>query len=398
MGALGGMLGLNGGAGGTGFNISGGPTGGQLGQAAGQVNSAINQQQNLLNALQGQNALQNQSNVYNQLQQVASGQGPNPAQAQLAQATGANVANQAALMAGQRGAGSNVGLMARQAAQQGAQTQQQAAGQAANLQAQQSLNAIGAAGNMANTQAGQLVGGIQGLGQMAQNNQGQLLQSQAAQNQVQGGMAQTTMGNQAALIGGGMNAAGAAMGAAKGGSIGYADGGVTPGAMVAPSSGPQSSLGQYLNFQMSGQLPQTEAADLSKAGQNFGAGLKNQFSSSGSSSPQTFPTGTATQKGATMPMERAKGGLVKALVSPGELFLDPKDVKNVAEGKAKASQVGEKIPGQAKVKGDSYKNDTVPAKLPAGGFVVKRTALQSPNPDRSAAAFVRASLAHKRKK
>ena len=82
-----------------------------------------------------------QQGLANQLQAETQGGGPNPAQAALAQNTGTNVANQAALMAGQRGAGANAGLIARQAAQQGASTQQQAVGQAANLQAQQQLAA-----------------------------------------------------------------------------------------------------------------------------------------------------------------------------------------------------------------------------------------------------------------
>lgn len=97
------------------------------------------------NALAGYGNFQNiqsqQQDLANALLAQSHGQGPNPAQAQLAQNTGANVAGQAALMAGQRGAGSNVGLLARQAAQQGAGIQQNAVGQAATLQAQQQIAA-----------------------------------------------------------------------------------------------------------------------------------------------------------------------------------------------------------------------------------------------------------------
>lgn len=82
-----------------------------------------------------------QQGLANQLQNQANGQGPNPAQAALNQATGQNVSNQAALMAGQRGASANPGLIARQAAQQGAAIQQNAVGQSATLQAQQQLAA-----------------------------------------------------------------------------------------------------------------------------------------------------------------------------------------------------------------------------------------------------------------
>ena len=142
MGAVGGLIGINGGNSGTGFSTPSGTNAAQLQTAYTGNQNALTSQQNLLNALQQQNGLGNQTNVYNQLQGVASGQGPNPAQAMLNQETGQNVANQAALMAGQRGASQNVGLMARQAAQQGANLQQQAVGQGASMQAQQGLNAL----------------------------------------------------------------------------------------------------------------------------------------------------------------------------------------------------------------------------------------------------------------
>ncbi len=90
-----------------------------------------------------QNVLGQQQATAGQLQGIANGTGPNPAQAALNNATGQNIASQAALMAGQRGAGANVGLMARQAAQQGAGIQQQAVGQGAEMQAQQQLAALG---------------------------------------------------------------------------------------------------------------------------------------------------------------------------------------------------------------------------------------------------------------
>lgn len=123
---------------------------------AGNVGSVYAQTQGLANQLAGSGGVsslsqalgaqlqlaQQQQGLAQQYQNIALGQGPNPAQAMLNQQTGQNVANQAALMAGQRGAGANVGLIARQAAQQGANTQQQAVGQGATMQANQSLNAL----------------------------------------------------------------------------------------------------------------------------------------------------------------------------------------------------------------------------------------------------------------
>lgn len=169
---------------------------GQLETAYNQSQQGIGQQQEFLKALQAQGGIGNQSNVFNQqqaladqLQGVANGTGPNPAQAMLAQATGANVANQAALMAGQRGASNNVGMIARQAGMQGGNLQQQAAGQGATMQANQSLNALGALqgqqanmANLATTQVGQQAGALTGYNNAVQGQQNALLNAGSAQN------------------------------------------------------------------------------------------------------------------------------------------------------------------------------------------------------------------------
>lgn len=68
---------------------------------------------------------------------------------------------------------------------------------------------------------------------------------------------------------------------------------------------------------------------------------------------------------------------VQALVSPGEAYIPPSKVKAVASGQQSIRQAGEIIPGKAKVKGDSTKNDVVPKVLEAGGVVVPRTKMKS---------------------
>lgn len=248
MGAIGGLLGTAGGANGTGFS---GPSSANIINPASQAQAdtqytnaqnALQQQNAFLQATQAQNGLQNQSNVFNQMQGVANGTGPNPAQAQLAQATGANVANQSAMMAGQRGAGANVGLMARQAAQQGAATQQQSAGQAATMQAQQSLGALQNLGNIAGQQVGQQAAATGANTQATQGEQQNILNAISAQNNanvgmssninnVNGQLANTTMQGQQAMLGGLMPSAGSIMGMlAKGGVVRHYDegGGVDP--------------------------------------------------------------------------------------------------------------------------------------------------------------------------
>lgn len=163
----------------------------------GNLSGALASQQALA---QRQQALaEQQQGLVGQYQDIAAGRGPNPAMAMLNQQTGQNVANQAALMAGQRGAGANVGLMARQAAQQGAATQQQAVGQGATMQAQQQLNALGAIG--AQQQAiGNTTANIGNTNSNVANIAAQQIAQQQAQQQALAGMSQAQVAQQQAAI------------------------------------------------------------------------------------------------------------------------------------------------------------------------------------------------------
>lgn len=156
-----------------------------------------------------------QTEIYNQQQNLAQallaqsqGLGPNPAAAMLAQQTGNNVQQQAALMASMRGASTNPALVARLAAQQGAGVQQNAVGQAATLQAQQQLAAQQALQQQQSQMANQAITG-----------------EQTQLNYLTGGTstnADIAKGNQQTrnqLIGGAMNAGGAAMGMMNDGGV-----------------------------------------------------------------------------------------------------------------------------------------------------------------------------------
>lgn len=408
MGAIGGLLGTAGGVSGTGIQ---GPSSApivnptnadQLSAAYTGTQGAMGGQQALLTALQGQNGLQNQSNVYNQMQGVANGTGPNPAQAMLSQATGANVANQAALMAGQRGAGANVGLMARQAAQQGAATQQQAAGQGATMQANQSLNALNSAGQMAGNMAANQIGQTNANTQAQQANQQALLgaagnfnsavqSGQSSINSANAGLAGTQMQGQQGLIGGLMNSAGAAFGMADGGDV----------APQTAFAGPQSRFGQFLAS--SQQVAPAEQGASSQLGSNAGADALKKGSGSlggiggGASKGKSMAGGAdASDLMGAMTMVAAKGGNVPAMVSPGEVYLDPREVERVKQG-ANPMKVGEKIGGKPAVGGtkNSYANDTVSKDLESGGVVVPRSETQSKNPERNSAEFVAKVLARR---
>lgn len=89
------------------------------------------------------------------------------------------------------------------------------------------------------------------------------------------------------------------------------------------------------------------------------------------------------------------GGMVPAMVSPGEKYLNPTEVEAVEKKKVSPKQVGKEIPGKAKVKGDSPKNDTVPAKLETGGIVIPRSVMDCDGDD-AIMNFVKGVLAHKK--
>lgn len=390
-GALGGAL-ANG-MGGDGANDAG-PTGAHFNASGAPIQSPINQTMNnnanvgtqqgmdqqlkFLQAVQAQNGLQNQSNVFNQQQAIANGTGPNPAQAMLNNSTGANVANQAALMAGQRGSSANVGMMGRQIAQQGAATQQQAAGQGAALQANQSLGALNQMGGIAGQQA-QMQAGATGANTQANQNYQQLLLNstmgvnnanvgmQSNLNNVNAGISQhnsTQNGNMLGQLMGGIGSAANLIGGSSGGNTASTGGG-------DPFAGGSSEL-------MAG------AADNS----GYNAGGMQMMATGGAVGPQSKVGQHFRTKGkpGLKPM-MAEGGKVQALVSPGEVYLPPQAVNKVAKG-ADPINTGEKIPGKAKVAGNSYANDTVPKNLDDGGIVLPKSVMESKHPHWAAHRFV----------
>ncbi len=264
-------------------------------QTYGNVQTGLTNQQNFLDAIAKQNGVQNQSNVFNQMQGVANGTGPNPAQAQLAQATQANVANQAAMMAGQRGAGSNPALIARQAAMAGSNAQQQSAGQAATLQSQQQLAALNQMGGIANNQVATQANATNSysnaanqanqnvLGAIAAKNNA-LVGNASQQNAANAAVAGHAAGAQTGIMGTLMGAAGKGIGMLGGGGggspgaiggggtdvsggVGDAGGIVGDGTMMAAAGGMvQRKYAEGGDVQQTGELPETVPV---KAPSNF---------------------------------------------------------------------------------------------------------------------------------
>lgn len=412
--------GSSGDTGGAGLNYQAAPatintpvTTAQANTAYGQTQTGIGQQQAFLNALAAQNGITNQNQVYGQqqalagqLQGIANGTGPNPAQAQLAQATGQNVANQAALMAGQRGAGANVGLLARQIGQQGAGIQQQAVGQGATLGAQQQLAALGALqgqqsnlANLATQQVGQQANALTGYNQAAQSEQQNLLNSIAGNNSAN----VSSQGNQTAanshiagigaqqqgqLLGGVINGAGSAIGGmAHGGMAGYAAG------------GPVSAAGQYLYGSAPSQQNSTPAMVNMSGGDNSGgAALNNGLTSLGAGLGKFL--GSPSAPAAPIAGNSQEDWQMLPMAANGDSYLPsgPAATYDAGFGKAKGGEVdlkgGGKVKGdKAPVKGDSYSNDTVPAMLSPKEIVIPRSITMGPNAPENAAKFVAAILA-----
>lgn len=225
IGTINGALGLNDKFNAGSAQITPGTNTAQLNDAYTNAQTGITNQTNLVTQTQPgvTQGLQTQGLLSQALLNQANGIGPNPAQSALNQATGQNIKQQAALAANTRGTGSNAGGVAENASRIGADTQQQAVGQAATLQAQQQLAAQQQALNLAGTQFNQGAGAVTGQSQQTQNEQNILQGANTAANNAAVGMqsninnvnAQTSAANQnmaANTLGGLLSGAGAVAG------------------------------------------------------------------------------------------------------------------------------------------------------------------------------------------
>lgn len=405
---------------------------------------AMRQQQDFLNALQGQNGIGNQSSVFNQQQalanqlgQQAQGGGPNPALAQLNNTTGANVANQAALMAGQRGSNANVGLLARQAAMQGANTQQQAAGQGAALRAQQQLAAQqalqqqqGMMGNLSTQQVGQQAGALNNLNQQAQSEQQLLLNSINAQNQANVGI-QSNMNNVNGQIAQGNQSAqtGAVSGLIQGGMMALADGGVVdpkvafgeslrqalPDFFNAPKPKPNEAEErqkkyEQIRVQNRANMNYADGGPITNGPSSFagnylagtpGAAEQNPFSQAMNENMTSPDQNYKSMKNAGQSTASGIGSMLSKLgsaggggmgMSAGEGGLAA-GAMAATGGKVQDYTSGGKLPGKAEVKGDSLKNDKVPIMGSPGEIMLPRSVTMHKNAPEKAKQFVAAILA-----
>lgn len=166
--------------------------------------------------------------------------------------------------------------------------------------------------------------------------------------------------------------------------------------LTQPALGSSSGVGSVTQAGLSGPTQVSSAPGLGGAAMASQLGAAPDIVAGGGTSAglaSLAPAAAAFAKGGKA---HKTGAPVRALVSPGEGYLKPDQVKPVADGKMNPMQVAERIPGKAKVKGDSEKNDVVPKVLADGGMVIPRSVMAHPMAPERAAAFVRAHLAKKR--
>lgn len=362
----------------------------------------------------------NQGTLAQQLLAQSQGAGPNIANLQLQQATNQNNQQGAAAVASQRGM--NPALAARIIANQTATNNQNAAGQSGILRAQQQLAAQQGLANVYGQQAGE-----------SEANLGRLTQAQTAATNTNAQTAQANSNQAGGLAGGLIGGAASFLGLNAGGevdspekhlerlliSIGskikpkhFDDGGnvesmyasedsaaMPLSAGIDPShqdlsaadaiAGSKNAIVQpgpngdpmdaAVNSANASQSPIAANPAHGKFSTGFNAAMKSGPTPVAPAPSPLFgnvPTYnfTVPQTASSFnPLMRAQGGLVDAMISPGERVIPPHLVEAVRSGKKKASEVAPKVPGKAKKKGDSLENDVVPAKLAEGSVVVKRT-------------------------
>lgn len=301
----------------------------------------------------------NIQSIEGQLQGVANGTGPNPALAQLQQTTDQNNAQNAGFIASQKGI--DPALAARLAAQNAGRQNQQAAGEAATMQANQQLGALSAYGNLAgNTQSG-IQAGINSA------------------NTANSGVAQQNARGQFGLLNG-LGAAGLTLG-------GYAGGGevqkLAPGGMANPFAG-GSSMGQFL-----GQSNANANSYISSigSGQDVAQMSLKEKPKAKPDEPTEIRSDAATQ--AAVPFTSTDTSM------PFGTSIAPTPLSPMMAGGGEANlKEGGPVPGKAEVKGDSYENDTVPAMLSPKEIVIPRhITMAGDKAPELAAEFVRKELA-----
>lgn len=341
----------------------------------------------------------NQNALAQALLARSQGQGPNPAQDMLNQSTNQNVQQNAGMIASQKGI--NPALAARQASLNAASMNQQAAGQGAVMGANQQIAAQQGLSNLYGQQANQSLQNISTSGGLA--NQGAL----GAAGINAGTSAQNAAATQTTNSGFLNSIAGAAKSAAAGMFHGgevknYDSGGaVQPfqtgdfgksNASAQIANGMLNAAGVHtyqtgvspINLSMTPSIPKPQdvAGGAGDAGGSMGAdgGGLSGFSDLAS--------------GAGPAAMAYSGGKIPAHLHAVAKIYHPQAFQQ-QKGTTQLKAQGGKVPGKAKVPGDSPKNDTVKTMLSPGEVVIPRSVMNSKDPAAEAAKFVASKLKEK---
>lgn len=399
--------------------------------------NVFNQQQALANQLQGAAGntagVQNQADIFaqqqalaNQLQNQAMGQGPNPAQAQFQQNLNAATQNAAGTISSQKGI--SPALAAELIARQQGAANQNAAGGAATLQAQQQV----AAQQALQAQQAQMQ-------QTAQTQAAQQIQAQqqlAAQQQALQGTAQTQIGNAANAAGNATSAAqaqqsmllngynqvananasnqnamsmqnSAAMDKMMGGLVsGAATGGITAlvpaaaPALAALAASDERVKENVSEFDVEAFLDsltgyEYDYKDPQKHGEGKQVGVMAQ------DVEKEAPNLVVENKDGVKMIDynKAGGPLFASLAEINKRLkkIEGAESQKMAEGgilkeNYTVPDKSKPIPGEPKVDGNSYSNDVVPALLSPKEIVIPLDVLNSKDPAEASKKFVQSIL------
>ena len=181
---------------------------------------------------------------------------------------------------------------------------------------------------------------------------------------------------------------------------------IAPGNLLPTSSQPQSAVVQFLNTPVNNQSGPNLASPVNlqqgdttmgKSADKSISGISKMFKSNGSLSTSDLSDSTGHNLGATdlvpdASMDAAEDAGANVLADNAAEMVAYRGGLAATGGKVKAGK-GQK----AVVKGDSLKNDKVPAELSEGEIVIPRHITMAQNAPEKAAEFVRQTLARRKK-
>lgn len=333
----------------------------QIANSQGNFGTLQAQQQNLAKALLAQ----------------SQGEGPNPAQAMLNQATDRNIKQGAGMIASTKGI--NPALAARMAMENAGKMNTEAAGQAATLGAQQQLHAQNALSNLYGNMTGQNLQNVATSGGLA--NQASL----GSQGINAGVNAQNAAANQN-TFGGFLNGGMAALAALnKGGEVPVrkmAGGGMTASQSIAN----QLLQSAGIPIWEAGNTQDQSGGAMGNLMKMVGGGSPAEAVGGGGAGGSSMMAAAALAEGGEIPAHME--GIAKIYHGYEKPTTKKVEILPANPKTASLKSQGGDVPGKAKVKGDSLKNDTVPTLLSPGEMVIPRSVMQSEDPVSAAADFV----------